>query len=85
MASEGKNITDLPILTGANSSTMLVVSHTVGGVSNTYQLSVVNLFIPGTPANSTITVQKGTVMYDSNYLYVASANNTLKRIPLVAF
>lgn len=85
MASEGVNITDLPVLTTANSSTMLIVSHTANGVTNTCQLSVVSIFSPNTPANSTITIQKGSVLYDSNYLYIATANNTLKRVALSAF
>jgi hypothetical protein len=38
-----------------------------------------------TPANSTITVTQGTVFYDANYLYVATANNNLKRIELTVF
>lgn len=38
-----------------------------------------------TPANSTITVTKGTFLYDTDYLYIAVANNTLKRVPLSSF
>ena len=38
-----------------------------------------------TPANSTITVTKGTILFDSNYLYIAVANNSLKRIALSSF
>lgn len=38
-----------------------------------------------TPANSTITVAQGTIWYDANYIYCATANNTLKRVALTAF
>ncbi len=38
-----------------------------------------------TPANSTITVTQGTWWFDADYLYVATANNTLKRVALAAF
>lgn len=39
----------------------------------------------GTPANSSVAVTEGQVMHDSNYLYVATANNTLKRVLLESF
>lgn len=38
-----------------------------------------------TPANSTITVTKGTMFWDNNYLYVAVSNNVLKRATLASF
>lgn len=38
-----------------------------------------------TPANSTINIEKGTVFWDTNYLYIAVANNTLKRVALSSF
>lgn len=38
-----------------------------------------------TPANSTITVSKGTIFFDADYLYIAVANNTLKRVTLSSF
>lgn len=81
-----KMIGDLPPLSSANSSTLLVVEHTYSnGLSNTFQLSVANLFTFSTPANAAITVTKGTILYDTNYLYVAVANNTLKRVSLSSF
>lgn len=49
-------------------------------IENSVQMS--NTF---TPANSTISVDKGTIFFDSNYLYVAVANNNLKRIALETF
>lgn len=41
--------------------------------------------IGSTPANSTITVTQGEVWTDGTYLYVATANNTVKRVSLSAF
>lgn len=38
-----------------------------------------------TPANSKITVTQGTMFFDANYLYIATANNNLKRITLNSF
>lgn len=56
-------------------------------VSNTNVLSANTLINRNhdTPANSTITVTKGTQFYDDDYFYIAVANNTLKRIALEAF
>lgn len=38
-----------------------------------------------TPANSTITVTKGTILFDNTYIYIAVANNSLKRVALQSF
>ncbi len=38
-----------------------------------------------TPANSSATATKGSIFYDSDYLYIATANNTLKRVALSSF
>ena len=56
-------------------------------VSNTKTLSVNTVIIRNlqTPANSGITVTGGTLFYDSNYIYIAVANNTLKRVALSSF
>lgn len=68
--------------------------------SVTKQISVTNLFSNSnldisantitleyntTPANSTINVVHGRIWYDSDYLYVATANNVVKRVPLEDF
>ncbi len=39
----------------------------------------------GTPTNSTINCVQGTIRWDADYLYVATANNTLKRVALSSF
>lgn len=56
-------------------------------VGNTYNLSANTLIVrnSATPANSTANVVQGTIWYDSTYLYVATANNVIKRIALSAF
>ena len=56
-------------------------------LSNTAILSANTIIIRNnqSPANSTITVSKGTIFFDTNYLYIAVANNTLKRILLTSF
>lgn len=38
-----------------------------------------------TPANSTITVTRGTMFYDNNYIYIAVSNNVIKRVALASF
>lgn len=38
-----------------------------------------------TPANSAITINQGRVFFDDNYLYVAVANNEIKRAALSSF
>jgi len=52
-------------------------------------LTVVNnMVIPvkATPANtSALTIGKGSIFHDDNYLYVATANNVVKRVSLTAF
>ncbi|MCX6783265.1 MAG: hypothetical protein NTZ20_04765 [Candidatus Levybacteria bacterium] len=55
--------------------------------SNVSHLTVNNLVISNksTPSNSTMTIGKGKIFYDDNYLYVPTANNVIRRIALVAF
>lgn len=38
-----------------------------------------------TPPNGAQTVIKGLLFFDANYIYVATANNTLKRVALSSF
>ena len=55
-------------------------------VSDLLGNSAANVVIQeATPANSTITIKKGTMLFDSNYLYIAVANNSLKRVSLNSF
>lgn len=54
-------------------------------ISNTVSVFGVEVRNDATPANSTINVTKGSIWADSDYLYVAVANNTIKRIALETF
>lgn len=70
----------------ANTKKMLV-SNFVG--NNTINvISANNFLIRGidTPANGSITViTKGTLFFDDNYIYIATANNIVKRAQLNSF
>lgn len=56
-------------------------------VANAAVLSANTLVVRNlqTPANSTPNVVRGTIMFDTSYLYIATANNTLKRVALSSF
>lgn len=56
-------------------------------LSNTAVLSTQNMVLRNntTPSNSTVTVAKGTIWADANYIYVAVANNSIKRVALTSF
>ena len=56
-------------------------------VANTKTLSVNTFMIRNmaTPANSTATVTMGTIWWDASYLYIAIANNSIKRANLETF
>ena len=81
-------------LTGADSADLLYVVDTSAGanggkhitVSNFLGNSSANLAVQIiTPANSTITVRAGTMFVDTDYLYIAVSDNTLKRVALSTF
>lgn len=64
----------------------------VSGVLTTNNLVVnsntIQLTDQFTPANSSIdddTVSVGSIFYDSNYLYIKTSSNTIKRIALTSF
>jgi hypothetical protein len=56
-------------------------------ISNTSVLSTNNFTLrrSDTPSNSTITVARGTMWFDENFLYVAVSENILKRVSLDSF
>ena len=94
MSDRAKKISELSALTAPAAVDLLVIVDDPTGTPITKYVTVGNLLgnaaanvviYNATPANSTITVKKGTLIFDSNYLYVATANNTLKRIALTAF
>jgi hypothetical protein len=94
MSDRAKKISELPALTAPVAVDLLVIVDDPTGTPITKYVTVGNLLgnsaanvviNNSTPANSTITVKKGTIMFDSDYLYIATANNTLKRLALSAF
>ena len=57
-------------------------------INNFFGNTVANVFIQkiAEPANSTaLTIKQGAILYDNNYLYVAIANNNVKRVALETF
>jgi len=101
MADRSKSITELTTLATPAGEDLLVIVDSPLGSANTKKISVQTLFSntsnltivcnvfvtenQQTPANSTITVRKGTIFFDNSFLYVATANNVLKRISLESF
>jgi len=94
MSDRAKKITELSALTAPAADDLLVIVDDVAGTPITKKVTVGNLLgntsanvviFNSTPANSTITVKKGTILFDASYLYVAVANNTLKRVALSSF
>lgn len=94
-------VSELTALTNAASEDLLLIVDDPSGVPTSKKITVGNFLgnvssnvvfnanvafkYSTTPANSTITVSRGTIFYDTNYLYIAVANNTLKRIALSSF
>ena len=78
-----------PASTLANTDLLVVVrSPNSSPTTNTVTLNTLRAVLPiaNTPANSSaLTVLGGTLLYDASYLYIATANNTVKRAALSAF
>jgi len=94
MSDRAKKITELSALTAPAGDDLLVIVDDVSGTAVTKKVTVANLLgnssanvvvFNATPANSTITVKKGTLLFDNNYIYIATANNNLKRVALSTF
>lgn len=94
MSDRSKKVTELTALTAPAGEDLLLIVDDPSGTPTTKKVTVSHLFgnvaanvviYNTTPANSTITVKKGTIMFDSSYIYVAVANNVLKRTGLEAF
>jgi len=94
MTDNVKKTSELAISNNAVGSDRIVFLKDPAGVPSTRTITVANLLgnssanvaiRNATPANSTINVNSGTIFYDSSYLYVAVANNVLKRINLQSF
>ena len=94
MSDRSKKISELSALTAPAGEDFVVIVDDPSGTPITKKVTVANLLgnssanvvvFQTTPANSTITVKKGTIMIDNNYIYVATANNSLKRVSLTSF
>ena len=95
MTDRAKKISELSSLVSPTGDDILLIVDNPAGtpvtksvtVSNLLGNSSANVVIYGntTPANSAITIKKGTLIFDNDYLYVAVANNTIKRISLESF
>ena len=95
MSDKAKKISELTALTAPAGEDLLVIVDDPTGTSNaTKKVTVSNLLGNSaanvairnvTPANSTITVQQGTIFYDDTYIYIATSNNNLKRVSLSSF
>jgi len=83
----------LPIANTAGTSDRLVLVSLANPSNPALEtISISNIYttansinVANTPANSSITVSQGSIFMDLNYLYVAVANNVLKRVALGAF
>jgi hypothetical protein len=78
------------VVSGNNVTANVVGSTITVGVNDVVAFTAVNFKTPITPANSTVFVANtdigaGTMFYDANYIYIATANNVMKRVALSAF
>jgi len=94
MSDRAKKVSELTALTAPVGEDFLLIVDDPSGTPISKKVTVANLLgnssanvviYNTTPANSTITVKKGTIMFDNSYLYIAIANNTLKRVSLGSF
>lgn len=91
MTDRAKSIVELDPANSAFANNLLVIENSVGTQKITLEAlfsnNDVDIYIQSanTPANSSITVKKGKVFTDGTYLYLATANNVLKRVTLSAF
>ena len=94
MADKALKISELTALTSISGGDLLVIVDDPSGTPVTKKVTVANLLGNSsanvviqnvTPANGTITVTKGTIMFDSSFIYIATANNVIKKVALSAF
>lgn len=98
MANDAKKVSNLQLALSASNNDYLIIQKdgeptkiiSVGNLLGN-SASVVhraNNFISRdkrTPSNSSITIERGTIFYDDNYLYIATSNNVIKRVSLTSF
>jgi hypothetical protein len=94
MTDNVKKTSELLTTNNASGSDRVLILKDPAGSPSTRTITVSNLLgnssanvviFNQTPANSTVTIKKGTLLFDNNYIYVAIANNSLKRVPLESF
>lgn len=96
MTDRAKKISELTSATGASSNSLVVIVANVAGTLTTKKMTVndffgntsANVFVQpiNTPANSAaLTIKQGAIFFDNTYLYVATSNNTVKRVSLSSF
>ena len=94
MADKALKISELGAVTAPSGDDLLVIVDDPTGTPVTKKVTVANFFGNSsanvviqnvTPANGTITVKKGTIMFDSDFIYIATANNVVKKVSLSAF
>lgn len=94
MTDNAKKTSELATTNNAVANDRIVILKDPAGTPSTRTIKVSDLLgnsaanvviQEATPANSTITIKKGTMLFDSNYLYIAVANNSLKRVSLNSF
>jgi hypothetical protein len=94
MTDRSKKISELAALTAPAGEDFIVIVDDPSGTPITKKVTVANLLGNSaanvviqnvTPANGTITVTKGTIMFDSSFIYIATANNVIKKVALSAF
>lgn len=68
-------------------SNVIVTAKFANSVTFTTSLTANNLYINyrTTPTSSTDSVTQGKVWFDNSYIYVATANNTIKRVAISTF
>lgn len=84
MANNAIKVGNTVVVNSATTADYSVVCTANGAVR---RIPIANSFVMSiqTPANSSFTCKGGQLFADTDYLYVAVANNTLKRIALSSF
>lgn len=85
-----KKVSAYPVANLVNRTDLLIITQSPGTANAATKAVTVDVFasalpVNGTPANSTINCISGSMFYDSNFVYIAVANNILKRVALQSF
>ncbi len=84
MANTGIAVSNTAVVNNATTADFSVVSTANGSVR---RVPIANSFVMvnSTPANNSVTSKAGQIWFDSDFIYVAVANNTIKRAALSSF